>query len=215
MVPIVVSRREEAIDISLAQIRAEREKFCLKRTDTVRLRWTRLLLSLLLIFYYQRVFMKVSLYELNLTISHANHFDIECHYCVMHTRNRTPLPLAQAFKRFFHILSTGMLLPTSPALVDPCDPAVRINYSLSLDDMDNICSTAQTLLRVIWHGGAEAVLGMDAKAVTNVASELTVWNNVVVTPLEKAYSAEEMEPYYGDDIKMEDASGDQTVPAQV
>lgn len=136
------------------------------------------------------------------------------HYCVMHTRNRTPLPLAQAFKRFFHILATGMLLPTSPALVDPCDPAVRINYSLTLDDMDNICSTSQTLLRVIWHGGAEAVLGMDGKTVSNVASELSVWNNVVVTPLEKAYSAEDMDPYYGDDVKMEDANGDQKVPTE-
>uniref|UniRef100_A0A915DXX9 DZF domain-containing protein n=1 Tax=Ditylenchus dipsaci TaxID=166011 RepID=A0A915DXX9_9BILA len=106
------------------------------------------------------------------------------HYCVMHTRNRSPLPLASAFKRFFQILATGMLLPTSPSLVDP--------------DMDNICSTAQTLLRVILHGGAEQVLGMDAKSVVNVASELTVWNNVVVTPLEKAYSAADMEPYYGE-----------------
>lgn len=53
----------------------------------------------------------------------------------MQTRNRSPLSLASAFKRFFQILATGMLLPTSPALVDPCDPSSRINYSLSYEEM--------------------------------------------------------------------------------
>ena len=129
--------------------------------------------------------------------------ELLCHYCVMHTRNNVPLPLAGAFKRFFQILATGLLLPGSPALIDPCDPHIRINFSLSLEDMDNICSISQTLLRVIIHGGAEQILGVDNKTVTNVANELSVWNNVVVTPLEKAYSAADMEPYYGPEPKAE------------
>lgn len=58
----------------------------------------------------------------------------------MHTRNNIPLPLAGAFKRFFQILATGLLLPGSPALIDPCDPHIRINFSLSFEDMvENKC----------------------------------------------------------------------------
>jgi interleukin enhancer-binding factor 2 len=64
-------------------------------------------------------------------------YSLQAHYCVVNTPNRTPLPLALAFRRFFQILSTGMLLPSSPALVDPCDPNSRIHYSLSLEEMVN------------------------------------------------------------------------------
>lgn len=41
-------------------------------------------------------------------------------------------------------------------------------------------------------------------AVTNVANELSVWNDVVVTPLEKAYSPSDMEPFYGLETKAEE-----------
>lgn len=53
----------------------------------------------------------------------------------MHTRINGPLPLAEAFKRFFQVLATGLLLPGSPALIDPCDPHIRINYSLNCEEM--------------------------------------------------------------------------------
>lgn len=79
----------------------------------------------------------------------------------MHSCTNGALPLAEAFKRFFQILATGILLPGSPALIDPCDPQLRINYSLSLEEMDDICRTAQTLFRVIIHGGAEQILGLN------------------------------------------------------
>lgn len=128
--------------------------------------------------------------------------ELLAHYCIVQTRNRSPLSLASAFKRFFQILASGMLLPTSPAFVDPCDPSSRINYSLSYEEMDLICSTAQTLLRVILHGGEESVLG-NTQTPINVTGDLTVWNNVVVTPLEKAYTAGDMEPYYAEEENVE------------
>jgi hypothetical protein len=53
----------------------------------------------------------------------------------MNTPMRTPLPLALAFRRFFQIISTGMLLPSSPAFVDPCEPNARIHFSLTLEEM--------------------------------------------------------------------------------
>lgn len=135
---------------------------------------------------------------------------LQAHYCVVHTNSPQPLPLPLAFKRFFQVIAAGMLLPDSPALIDPCDQPRRINQSLSMEDMDQICSTAQTLLRVIIHGGAELVLGLNSKrkiegkwweyrtdcvrisAGSNVASEITILNGVLVTPLERAYDPDEM-----------------------
>lgn len=32
----------------------------------------------------------------------------------------------------------------------------------------------------------------------DVTAEMSIWENVVVTPLEKAYCKEDMEPYYGE-----------------
>lgn len=64
-----------------------------------------------------------------------NAFFLKAHYCVMNTPMRTPLPLALAFRRFFQVLAAGILLPNSPALVDPCDSPARIHFSLSLDEM--------------------------------------------------------------------------------
>jgi len=40
---------------------------------------------------------------------------------------------------------------------------------------------------------------MKLREFSAVATEMSVWENVVVTPLEKAYSEEDMKPYYGKD----------------
>ena len=37
----------------------------------------------------------------------------------------------------------------------------------------------------------------------DVTAEMSIWENVVVTPLEKAYCKEDMEPYYGDQTNNE------------
>ncbi|KAL3090724.1 hypothetical protein niasHT_022052 [Heterodera trifolii] len=134
------------------------------------------------------------------------------HYCVMNTPTRTPLPLALAFRRFFQVLASGILLPNSPALVDPCDAPARIHFSLSLDEMDTICSTAQTLLRIILHGGTEQLFA--GEGTSTVSTEMSIWENVVITPLEKAYSEVDMQPYYGEEPKKEEenTNGGETLP---
>lgn len=42
-----------------------------------------------------------------------------------------------------------------------------------------------------------------------VSTEMSIWENVVITPLEKAYSETDMQPYYGDEKIV--AGGDNAV----
>uniref|UniRef100_A0A914V6K6 DZF domain-containing protein n=1 Tax=Plectus sambesii TaxID=2011161 RepID=A0A914V6K6_9BILA len=118
--------------------------------------------------------------------------ELLAHYAVMNTPSRQALALNQAFRRVFQLLSAGLFLPNSPGLVDPCDPSARIQQGLTMEEMDLLCSTSQTLLRVLSHGGYKQVLGLEGSA--TVATEMSFWDGIVVTPLEKAYDAKEMEP---------------------
>lgn len=119
------------------------------------------------------------------------------HFAVMNTSNRQPLPLGPAFRRVFEALSTGIFLPGSPTLFDPTEPGMRIAYDLSFEDMDLVCNTAQTLLRVICNGGHAAVLGTDpSKLGVDLSKEVSVWNGVAVSPLEVAYVEDCMKPKF-------------------
>ncbi|VDM80505.1 unnamed protein product [Strongylus vulgaris] len=74
---------------------------------------------------------------------------------------------------------------------------MRIAYDLSFEDMDLVCSTAQTLLRVICNGGHAAVLGTDpSKIGIDLSKEVSVWNGVAVSPLEVAYTEDCMKPKF-------------------
>ncbi|KAK6053874.1 hypothetical protein COOONC_08621 [Cooperia oncophora] len=91
----------------------------------------------------------------------------------------------------------GIFLPGSPTLFDPTEPGMRIAYDLSFEDMDLVCSTAQTLLRVICNGGHAAVLGMDpSKLGVDLSKEVSIWNGVAVSPLEVAYVEDCMKPKF-------------------
>ncbi|XP_072174409.1 interleukin enhancer-binding factor 2 homolog [Diadema setosum] len=112
--------------------------------------------------------------------------DLLAHYCVMNNPSHTPLQISLAFRRCLSLLSAGFFLPRSVGIIDPCEGGgVRIHTSLSLEHQDQVAFTAQTLLRVLSHGGHRKVLGFEGDA--GIATQMSVWDGIVVTPSEKAY----------------------------
>jgi len=113
--------------------------------------------------------------------------DLLAHYSIMNNpAARQPLPLSQAYRRILQLLSSGLFLPGSAGIVDPCEMGqARVHTAMTLEQQDTVCLTAQTLLRVLSHGGFKQIVGLEGNS--SIATETSVWDGVVVTPLEKAY----------------------------
>jgi len=112
--------------------------------------------------------------------------DLLAHYCILNTPNRQPLTLGQSYRRFLQIMAAGFFLPGSAGIVDPCESgAVRIHTAMTLEEQDQCCLTAQTLLRVLSNGGFKHILGIEGNS--SIATEMSVWDGVVVTPQDRAY----------------------------
>lgn len=112
--------------------------------------------------------------------------DLLAHSSIMNNPSRQALPINLAFRRVFQLLASGLFIPGSAGISDPCEVGhIRVHTSLSLEQQDVCCMTAQTLLRVLCHGGYKHILGLEGT--TNIASEISVWEGVVVSPLEVAY----------------------------
>lgn len=115
--------------------------------------------------------------------------DLLAHFAILSNANRQALTLNQAFRRVFQLLAAGLFLPGSSGLLDPCENIpVRVHTSLTLEQQDNLCMSAQTLLRVLLHGGYKVILGIDKKE--NLITEMSVWDGVVISPLKLAYEAQ-------------------------
>ena len=84
--------------------------------------------------------------------------ELLAHYCVTkydEQGNISAMSIAAAFKRCLMILSSGFFLPGSAGIRDPIERDGRsVHQNFSKTDQDQICATAQTLLRYVIRGPA-------------------------------------------------------------
>lgn len=112
--------------------------------------------------------------------------DLLAHYAILNNPSRQALPINAAFRRSLQLLASGLFLPGSAGISDPCEGgSIRVHTAMTLEQQDQVCLTAQTLLRVLAHGGYKQVLGLEGNS--SIATEMSVWDGVVVSALEKAY----------------------------
>ncbi|KAI9580838.1 interleukin enhancer-binding factor 2 homolog [Glossina fuscipes] len=143
--------------------------------------------------------------------------DLMAHLTIMNNPSRQALPINLAFRRVFQLLSAGLFLPGSAGITDPCEPGHnRVHTAMTLEQQDACCSTAQTLLRVLAHGGYKHILGMEGSI--DIVRQMSVWNGVVVSPLEPVYEkpidkkdeegVEDMESVENDNVMEDDEQGE-------
>jgi len=112
--------------------------------------------------------------------------DLLAHYAILNNPSRSALSLTAAYRRILQLLSAGFFLPGSAGIADPCEGGnVRVHTVMTLEEQDQVCLTAQTLLRVLSHGGYKQILGIEGNS--SIATDMSVWDGVVVSPLERAY----------------------------
>jgi interleukin enhancer-binding factor 2 len=134
--------------------------------------------------------------------------DLLANFAILSNANRQALSINQAFRRVFQLLAAGLFLPGSSGLLDPCENIpVRVHTCLTLEQQDNLCMTAQTLLRVLLNGGYKVILGIDKKE--NLISEISVFEGVVISPLKLAYEPQNDSTLQTTDDDMETGDGDE------
>ncbi|XP_063296294.1 interleukin enhancer-binding factor 2 [Pelobates fuscus] len=113
--------------------------------------------------------------------------DLLGHYAVMNNPSRQPLAIHIAYRRCLQMLAAGLFLPGSVGITDPCESGnFRVHTVMTLEQQDAVCYTAQTLVRILSHGGYRKILGLEGDA-SALATEMSTWDGVIVTPSEKAY----------------------------
>jgi len=148
--------------------------------------------------------------------------DLLAHRAAMVSTSRQPLPVNIAFRRAFQLLSSGLFLPGSLGIIDPCESGnVRAHSVLSLEEQDAIATCAQTLLRCLNHGAYNEILSLGQEGIPQVAldTEVSSWGGVIVTPGQKAYEKQQEQEDEegegeGDDDEEESADTSGQEPAE-
>lgn len=124
--------------------------------------------------------------------------DLLANFAILSNSQRQALSLNAAFRRVFQLLAAGFFLPGSSGLLDPCENIpLRIHTCLTLEQQDSLCMTAQTLLRILCHGGYKVILGIDKKE--NLINEMSVFDGIVISPLKLAYEEPQIDSTLNDD----------------
>lgn len=120
--------------------------------------------------------------------------DLLAHLVIMKNPSRQALPINVAFRRVFQLLASGLFLPGSAGITDPCETGqIRVHTSLSLEQQDEVCLTAQTLLRILCHGGHNYILGLEAVPDASL-DRMSVWQGVAVAPMQIAFVRPKSDP---------------------
>ncbi|XP_014275360.1 interleukin enhancer-binding factor 2 homolog isoform X2 [Halyomorpha halys] len=129
--------------------------------------------------------------------------DLLAHSSIMNNPSRQALPVNIAFRRVLQLLASGLFLPGSSSIADPFETNnVRIHTSMTLEQQDVVCLTAQTLIRVLAVAGYKPILDGDSSLI----AETTQWNGIVISPLDKAYEKPpETKPGEAEDMESEAA----------
>lgn len=70
--------------------------------------------------------------------------DLLVHFACLRRSNSEALPIHKAFRRVLQLLATGLFLPGSLGIIDPCDEKhANIADSMTLQERDTCCMTAQ------------------------------------------------------------------------
>lgn len=109
--------------------------------------------------------------------------DLLSYEVVMINPDKKPLSLPVAFRRALRLIAAGLFLIGSAGVADPCDNNKWLHNSLSYEQQDLLCLTAQNLIRILAHGGPAPLLNGKSSIVINA----TMWQGVLVNPLEKVY----------------------------
>ncbi|XP_065843878.1 interleukin enhancer-binding factor 2-like isoform X2 [Oscarella lobularis] len=72
---------------------------------------------------------------------------------LIYAHPRAPLPIGDAFRRFFSIMAAGFFLPDSTGIADPCEDV------LTPQQQEEITATCGALLRLLAMGGHREILG--------------------------------------------------------
>lgn len=114
--------------------------------------------------------------------------DVLAHYAlifraVIFRHSEQLLSLGAGFKRVFQLLSSGLFLPGSTGIPDPCENgAITLHAPLTNSQMDRLCMTSQTLLRVLSQpAGYNILLGLEPDTIGITTNE-SRWGDVTVIP---------------------------------